>query len=129
MMIDREALYNKALEARENSYCPYSGYAVGAALLTADGRVFVGTNIENAAFSPTICAERAAFASAVSAGAREFAAIAVCGGKKGSKPDPACTPCGVCRQVMAEFCKPDFEVILNGRILTLAELLPHSFGM
>ena len=129
MMIDREALYNKALEARENSYCPYSGYAVGAALLTADGRVFVGTNIENAAFSPTICAERAAFASAVSAGAREFAAIAVCGGKKGSQPDPACTPCGVCRQVMAEFCKPDFEVILNGRTLTLAELLPYSFEM
>ncbi len=129
MNIDRDSLYNLALQARENSYCPYSGYAVGAALLSADGRVFLGANIENAAFSPTICAERAAFASAVSSGAREFLAIAVCGGKQGSEPDPACTPCGVCRQVMAEFCKSDFEVILNGRTLTLAELLPHSFGM
>lgn len=129
MNIDRDSLYNLALQARENSYCPYSGYAVGAALLSADGRVFTGTNIENAAFSPTICAERAAFASAVSSGAREFLAIAVCGGKQGREPDPACTPCGVCRQVMKEFCKPDFEVILNGRTLTLAELLPHSFEM
>ena len=71
----------------------------------------------------------ASFAAAVSVGARDFVAIAVCGGKEGEDPDPACTPCGVCRQVMAEFCKPDFEVILNGRTLTLAELLPHSFGM
>jgi len=129
MKINREELYNEALEARKNSYCPYSGYAVGAALLSADGRVFHGANIENAAFSPTICAERAAFAFAVSVGVRDFVAIAVCGGKKGEEPDPACTPCGVCRQVMAEFCKGDFEVILNGRTLTLAELLPHSFKM
>ena len=129
MKIDSRVLYEKALEAREQSYCPYSGYAVGAALLASDGRIFVGTNVENAAFSPTICAERSAFASAVSAGAREFVAIAVCGGKKGSPPDSACTPCGVCRQVMAEFCKPDFTVILNGKILTLADLLPHSFQM
>ncbi len=129
MKIDRQSLYNSALKARENSYCPYSGYAVGAALLAADGRVFVGTNIENAAYSPTICAERAAFAAAVSSGAREFLAIAVCGGKKGSDPDPDCTPCGVCRQVMKEFCNPDFEVILNGRTLTLGDLLPHAFEM
>ena len=129
MKIDCQALYDKALKARENSYCPYSGYAVGAALLASDGRVFIGTNIENAAFTPTICAERSAFASAVSAGAREFVAIAVCGGKKGSDPDPACTPCGVCRQVMAEFCTPDFKVILNGRTLILTDLLPHSFEM
>ena len=129
MKINREELYNEAFEARKNSYCPYSGYAVGAALLASDGRIFLGTNIENAAYSPTICAERSAFASAVSSGAREFLAIAVCGGKKESDPDPACTPCGVGRQVMAEFCKGDFEIILNGRTLTLAELLPHSFEM
>ena len=129
MKIDREALYTAALEARKNSYCPYSGYAVGAALLAADGRVFLGANIENAAYSPTICAERAAFAAAVSAGVREFVAIAVCGGRKGEEPDASCTPCGVCRQVMAEFCHPGLEVILTGNTFTLADLLPHAFDM
>lgn len=129
MNIDRESLYAAALEARKNSYCPYSGYAVGAALLAADGRVFLGANIENAAYSPTVCAERTAFAAAVSAGAREFVAIAVVGGKKGGEPDPTCTPCGVCRQVMKEFCIPEFEIILHGRTLTLADLLPHAFEL
>lgn len=129
MKIDRKMLYDTALKARENSYCPYSGYAVGAALLAADGRVFLGANIENASFSPTICAERSAFATAVSAGAREFLAIAVCGGKAGQEPDPDCTPCGVCRQMMKEFCDSDFEVILNQRVFTLKELLPHAFGL
>lgn len=130
-MTDLE-LMNLAVEARKNAYAPYSGFSVGAALLTADGKVFTGCNIENAAYSPTNCAERTAFFKAVSEGERNFSAIAVAGGK-GDVPDALCTPCGVCRQVMAEFCNADFRVILgNGAhqsVYALRDLLPLSFSL
>ena len=127
-----EQLMEQAKQAMKNAYAPYSGFRVGAALLTADGKVYTGCNIENTAYSPTICAERTAFAKAVSEGCREFAAIAVCGGKEGVIT-AMCTPCGVCRQVMAEFCKGDFSVYLtDGKILekrALKELLPEGFKL
>ena len=129
-MTDLE-LIQTASEARKRAYAPYSGFFVGAALLAADGRVFTGCNIENAAFSPTNCAERTAFFKAVSEGVRVFEAIAVVGGK-GEESSEFCAPCGVCRQVMAEFCSPDFRVILgnenNQTVYTLSEILPASFS-
>ena len=126
-------LIHVAKKAMENAYAPYSGYKVGAALLCADGTVFTGCNIENASFSPTICAERTAFAKAVSEGQREFVAIAVCGGKDGVITG-LFPPCGVCRQVMREFCREDFAVFLADRegayqTRTLAQLLPDSFSL
>ena len=125
-----EVLIEYAMEAMGRAYAPYSGYTVGAALLAADGAVYQGCNIENAAFSPTICAERTAFAKAVSQGQRDFVAMAVCGGK-GGKIENICTPCGVCRQVMAEFCKPDFKIYMvkpgGWEERTLSQLLPDSF--
>ena len=128
-----EKLIAMAVQAMENAYAPYSGYKVGAALLSKDGRVFTGCNIENASFSPTICAERTAFAKAVSEGCREFTAVAVCGGKNGVITG-LFPPCGVCRQVMREFCKEDFAVYLADRdgtyqTRTLAQLLPDSFTL
>jgi len=124
-------LARKAREAAKLSYSPYSRCAVGAALLTTDGEIFLGTNIENAAYSPTLCAERAAFANAITGGKREFAAIAVYGeinGKSASFP-----PCGVCRQFMSEFCDDDFVVLFvteNGYELhKFGELLPHRFSL
>ena len=133
-MTDNTILYQTLVEAaataREFSYSPYSGYRVGAALLGADGRIYTGCNIENAGYSPTNCAERTAVFKAVSEGVREFTAIAVVGGS-GDTLDAACTPCGVCRQVLAEFCEPDMPVILGTpeemRVLTLGELLPFAF--
>ncbi len=127
-------LVKLALEAREHAYIPYSHFAVGAALLTKEGKVYQGCNIENASYSPTICAERTAFAKAISEGHREFAAIAICGGKNGviSGLFP---PCGVCRQVMREFCKQDFRVYMitsqkgDYEARTLAQLLPDSFSL
>ena len=120
------------MQARKNAYCPYSGIAVGAALLTDTGEIFCGANMESASFSPTLCAERVAFGAALAAGHRNFVRIAVVGAKKETAPDRFFPPCGVCRQVMTEFCADDFEVILsdgkNTRVLTLAELLPHGFG-
>lgn len=125
-------LIKRAKAAMERAYAPYSGYQVGAALLCSDGSIFEGCNIENAAFSPTICAERAAFAAAVSAGQREFTAIAVCGGKEG-KIEGVFPPCGVCRQVMKEFCGEDFKVYLINpdgyEETTLGALLPMSFSL
>ncbi len=125
-------LIERAKAAMERAYAPYSGYQVGAALLCSDGRIFEGCNIENSAFSPTICAERAAFAAAVSAGQREFAAIAVCGGKDGNITG-IFPPCGVCRQVMKEFCGEDFKVYLINpdgyEETTLGQLLPMSFSL
>ncbi len=126
-----EILIGYALEAMDRAYAPYSGYKVGAALLCADGAVYQGCNIENSAFSPTICAERTAFAKAVSEGQREFTAMAVCGGKDGVITG-LFPPCGVCRQVMAEFCREDFVVYMAGpqggfETRTLAQLLPDSF--
>ncbi len=127
----KEMLCKKAKEAMANSYSPYSSCTVGAALLAKSGKVYLGANIENASFSPTICAERSAFAAAISAGERKFCAIAVTGGKNG-KIDGAFFPCGVCRQVMREFCPDSFPVyILTDKeiiSLTLGDLLPHSFS-
>ena len=125
-----EKLCELAREAMTHAYVPYSGYQVGAALLCADGTVYQGCNIENASYSPTVCAERTAFFKAVSDGRRDFRAIAVAGGKDGVD---ACTPCGVCRQVMAEFCDcENFEIICNTEhglhSFRLKELLPGSFG-
>ena len=133
-MSDQKELYSAlmaaAVAAREYSYSPYSGYRVGAALLGKDGRVYTGCNVENAGYTPTNCAERTAVFKAISAGMREFSAIAVAGGS-GDTLDAACTPCGVCRQVLAEFCSPDMPVILGTpeklRILTLGDLLPFAF--
>ncbi len=128
--MDNKELLTLACEARKSSYSPYSGYAVGAALLCSDGKVYLGCNIENAAFSPTVCAERVAFFKAVSEGQRDFLKIAVVGGKA-EEPAGFSPPCGVCRQVIAEFCGGDFEVILlkDGEIIskTLSELLPLTF--
>ena len=127
-----ETLIEYAIDAMGRAYAPYSGFTVGAALLASDGAVYQGCNVENASFSPTICAERTAFAKAVSQGQREFVAIAVCGGK-GGKIENLCTPCGVCRQVMAEFCGPDFQIYMakpdGYEVRTLAQLLPDSFQL
>ena len=126
-------LVKKANEAREKSYCPYSGFAVGAALLCSDGTIYTGANIENASYTPTICAERVAFFQAVHNGHREFTAIAIVGGPKGCDINALCTPCGVCRQVMSEFCKGDFKIILSDgkadSVFTLDDMLPHRFAL
>ena len=127
-----EQLIILAKEAMTRSYSPYSGFKVGAALLCSDDTVYQGCNIENAAFSPTICAERTAIFKAVSEGKRDFAAIAICGGKDGVITGYF-PPCGVCRQVMTEFCSGDFPIYLAGadgawQVKTLAELLPLSFS-
>lgn len=126
-----EKLIEMAKEAMTHSYDPYSGFKVGAALLCADGRVYCGCNIENASFTPTICAERTAFFKAVYDGHRDFTAIAVCGGKDGIITG-AFPPCGVCRQVMREFCGDGFIVYMvtpeGYEEVTLGELLPHSFS-
>ncbi|MBQ8207621.1 MAG: cytidine deaminase [Clostridia bacterium] len=131
-MTDKELML-AAEEARKCSYSPYSGFAVGAALLADSGKVYTGCNIENASFSPTVCAERVAFFSAVNAGERAFKRIAVVGGKANEKPQPLCTPCGVCRQVMSEFCGKDFKIILgnseNFEVYTLEDLLPFGFDL
>ncbi|MDD6605380.1 MAG: cytidine deaminase [Oscillospiraceae bacterium] len=123
----REELKAAAVTMLDRAYCPYSHFAVGAALECADGTVFTGCNIENAAFSPTICAERTAVAKAVSEGHTDFVRIVVAG-----RCESFCVPCGVCRQVLREFA-PDMEIIcLNSKgeeqVFTLSELLPHSFG-
>ena len=128
-----DKLVNAALEARARSYCPYSHFAVGAALLTADGEIYTGANIECASHTPTVCAERVAFFGALHAGKRDFTAIAIVGGGEGEPIDFACPPCGVCRQVMTEFCDDDFTVILfDGKephVYTLGEIFPLRFGL
>ena len=130
----REELLREAIAARENAYVPYSHFRVGAALLTKDGRIFRGCNIENAAFGSTMCAERTAFFKAVSEGVREFEAIAIVGGPEAGSLRPVCDPCGNCRQVMAEFCSGDFEVIFGSceddiSVYTLEEILPLRFRL
>lgn len=123
-------LMEQAQKAREKSYSPYSHFRVGAALLTKSGKVYIGCNIENAAFSATVCAERTAIFKAVSEGERDFEALAIVGGKEGETAD-FCTPCGVCRQVIAEFCPRDFKILLGTpekfKAFTLDALLPLSF--
>ena len=130
---EEKALVSQALEARKLAYAPYSGYTVGAALLTADGHRYLGGNIENASYGATNCAERTAFFKAVSEGVKDFQAICVVGGKAGVLTEYA-APCGVSRQVMMEFCNPEtFQVILavdkeHYDVYTLKELLPLGFG-
>ncbi len=127
--IQMNNLMNIAQEARKLAYAPYSKYTVGAALLAKNGSIFTGCNIENAAYTPTSCAERTAFFKAVSEGVKEFDAIAVVGGPADVETPSAGTPCGVCRQVMMEFCDPDdFLVILADEVMTLKEILPLGFG-
>lgn len=128
MNTKQSELVQAAIQAKENSYSPYSHFRVGAALLTKAGKIFTGCNIENAAYSPTNCAERTAFFKAVSEGEREFTAIAITG-----DADDYVYPCGVCRQVMAEFCEPDtFQILLvkneqEMKTVFLKELLPGAF--
>ncbi len=122
----------KALAGLKNSYAPYSHFHVSAVLLCADGKAYTGNNIENAAYTPSVCAERCAFFKAVSEGERDFTAIALCGGLNGIVKD-YCAPCGVCRQVMREFCRPDFKIIMvkseeEWKEYTLEQLLPEGFG-
>ncbi len=130
--MDKKLLCQKAINVLENSYSPYSNCKVGAALLTKSGKIYTGCNIENASFSPTICAERVAFGKAVSEGEKQFAAIAVAG--KRDNVLTAFSPCGVCRQVMAEFCDSDFKILVvtapeTFDEYTLSELLPNSFDL
>lgn len=135
--MNKKALAELAIKAMNNAYSPYSGVKVGAALLCSDGSVYTGCNIENASYSVTNCAERTAIFKAVSEGKRDFSAIAICGGRSIHGEESVLTaeqfpPCGVCRQVMREFCRDDFEIILvtsdKAYSYTLSELFPVSFG-
>lgn len=132
--MDVKGLALTAINAMNNAYAPYSGYRVGAALLTESGRVYTGCNIENAGFTPTVCAERTAVFKAVSEGERAFTMLAVVGGKDGNISG-AFPPCGVCRQVLCEFCAPDMPIVLvtdasgNFEQHTLGELLPMAFNL
>lgn len=131
--MDKRKLIETALKARERSYSPYSRYQVGAALLTAEGKIYTGCNIENAAYTPTNCAERTAFFKAISEGERSFAAIAIAGSPEGEVTQLA-WPCGVCRQVMMEFCDPETFVVIAVKSeeeyeeRLLKQLLPEGFG-
>lgn len=131
--METTGLIKKTIENLKNSYSPYSGFAVSAVLLCRDGSIYTGVNIENAAYSASVCAERSAFIQAVNEGKREFDKIIICGGHDGRISD-YCPPCGVCRQVMREFCNPDsFKIILaksedDWREFTLEEMLPLGFG-
>ena len=130
---DDRALYEAAVKMRERSYAPYSRFRVGAALLAKDGTVWTGCNIENASYGACNCAERTAFFKAVSEGEKHFSAIAIAGGPEGAETLDFCPPCGICRQVMEEFCGQDFRIILGNsagelKVHTLAELLPYGFG-
>lgn len=135
MLEEREIkeLLDKAFSMLSKSYIPYSGFAVGAALLTNDGKIYTGCNIENASFTPTICAERTAIFKAVSEGVRDFKAIAIVGGKDRVVSDYT-PPCGVCRQVMMEFCDPSKFLIITAKnkdeykIDTLERYMPYGFG-
>ena len=136
MLAEKEIqeLISRALEARKNAYAPYSDFRVVAALLSDSGEIYTGCNIENSAYTPTNCAERTAFFKAVSEGVRSFRAICIAGGPGEREPEEPCPPCGVCRQVMLEFCGPEFEVILavNGQqyeVYTLDRLAPMGFRM
>ena len=129
--MDAEKLIAEAKEARKNAYAPFSGFAVGAALLTKDGKIVRGCNIESSVFSPSLCAERVALAKAISEGMSAFSAIAIVGGPSGEEPKEPCFPCGVCRQVLSEHVGADFQVIVerDGKAENheFAELLPYTF--
>ena len=129
--MSNEELIKLAIEAREKAYAPYSNWMVGAALETADGKIYQGCNIENSGFTATNCAERTAFFKAVSEGCYDFKRIAIVGGDRELGLQGYCTPCGVCRQVMAEFCKPDFILLCaksetEYKEVTLKEMLPET---
>ena len=131
--MDYGEIISQALERVKTAYAPYSHFQVGAAVLAASGRVYGGANVENASYGAAVCAERNAIFAAVNAGERKLLAIAVCGGKDGAVTD-FCPPCGICRQVMREFCDPaEFKVLVvkspsDFKVFTLAQLLPESFG-
>ena len=128
--MNHQELYILAESARNRAYAPYSHFTVGAALLSKSGKVYLGCNIENAAYGAVMCAERTAFFTAICEGERDFAAIAIAGGREGEAGD-VCAPCGICRQVMAEFCASDFEIVLGPesdiKVYRLDEILPLSF--
>ena len=129
---EKKELIRMALAAREKAYVPYSDFMVGAALRAEDGRIFTGCNVENAAFTPTSCAERTALFKAVADGVTEFTDIAVVGSRRGEVNEQITSPCGVCRQVMAEFCDPDEFLVIHGKTpedykqFTLREMLPEG---
>ncbi len=129
----KQTLIDAAKEAMKSAYTPYSGFKVGAALLCDDKSIYTGCNIENASYTPTVCAERVAVFKAVSEGKRNFSAIAVCGGADGVLTEKFCHPCGVCRQVLSEFCSEDFKVYICSRDdvkeYNLCDLLPFGFGV
>ena len=131
MEIDFAKLIKEAICARENAHVPYSHFKVGAALLCSDGTVFHGCNIENASYGATNCAERTAIFSAIANGKKDFKALAVVGGKDGEELLPECMPCGICRQVLVEFCTREFPVALGGKdefkVYKLKDLLPFAF--
>lgn len=122
-MTDYNNLYRKAVESAEKSYSPYSHFRVGSALLTSDGKIFTGCNVENSSYSLTVCAERTAIFKAVSEGISGFEAIAIHG------TENPCIPCGACLQVMSEFCNPDFKIVLSDGVHTLGEFLPNVFRL
>lgn len=126
-----EELLDLAERARQNAYAPYSGYSVGAALLAQDGSVTSGCNVENASYGGTICAERTALVRAIAEGKRSFCAIAIVGGRQGEAAKEPFMPCGICRQMLREFCTEDFRVLVRGEegtvVRTLAELIPEGF--
>ena len=133
MIMTKQELCLSAIKSRQAAYSPYSDYKVGAALICVNGKVYTGCNIENASYGATVCAERTAFFKAVSEGERDFSAIAVAGGK-GDELSDKFLPCGICRQVMSEFCKPDFTVLVvtgnnSYKEFTLSELLPNAFSI
>lgn len=127
MIADTKDLFNIAISAAGNSYSPYSEFRVGAALLTADGRIFTGCNIENASYSMTMCAERTAIFKAVSDGYTDFSAIAVAGSSTNDFSMP-CIPCGACLQVLTEFCSDDFIIVLADGEHKFSDFLPNKFG-
>ena len=130
-MTDKNELVRIAMQARARAYSPYSGFCVGAALLCADGEIFIGANVENSSYGGTICAERVAITAAVVSGKRDFVGIAIVGAPAGEEISAFCAPCGICRQFMAEFCDDDFEIYLcdgkEVRTYTLDEMLPAAF--
>ena len=132
-IMTEQAIILAALDARSRAYAPYSHFYVGAALLCKDGSIFCGVNIENASYPAGICAERSAFCAALSAGQRQFSALAIAGGKE-DPPETDCPPCGICRQFISEFCGADFPILLvrsekDYRRYTLGELLPEHFTL
>lgn len=131
--MDNKELIKLAIDVSQNSYSPYSNFRVGASLLTKSGKIYIGTNVENSSFSPTVCAERVAIFKAISEGEKEFEKIVIVGGENGDFSN-YCSPCGVCRQVISEFCDNDFKIILGNKDLeykeyTLNDMLPNVFKL